>query len=140
MSAIRPELAFYFFLNLQLLGGKFSGHTKLFHGCRFLDIHVGVPQIYDNFVTTDITPQQCRLRDLTYSADIKVDIQFTKGKEVVAAIGKDGKGHTLIGKMPIMLRSDRCDPQDGPLLAFGQAYLHGNTLPKNCYLLLAGVF
>ena len=63
-----------------------------------------------DYTIIDTTPQQCRLRDLTYSAEVRVDIEFTKGKEVVVAKGKDGKGHTLIGRMPIMLRSDRCNP------------------------------
>ena len=140
---------------------------------------VGQPRLTQDYVEIDVTPQQCRLRDLTYSAEVRVDIEFTRGKEVgrtlfpailqfldpapnlagmvprggeevgkifftflypflflleiwcgavqchaasrsvvivskpfkflqvVVARGKDGRGHTLIGRMPIMLRSDR---------------------------------
>lgn len=48
------------------------------------------------------TPQKCRLRDLTYSAHIKVDIEYTRGKQIVERRG------VPIGKMPIMLRSSHC--------------------------------
>lgn len=75
--------------------------------CRFTDVTVGQPQMSQDYTVINTTPQQCRLRDLTYSAEVRVDIEFTRGKEVVVAKGKDGKGHTLIGRMPIMLRSDR---------------------------------
>ena len=54
-----------------------------------------------------ITPQQCRLRDMTYAAPITVDIEYTRGKEVVVKRGRDGVGGVTIGKMPLMLRSDR---------------------------------
>ena len=56
----------------------------------------------------DITPQQCRLRDMTYSAPISVDVEYTRGKEIVVRRGKNGQGAITIGRMPIMLRSDRC--------------------------------
>lgn len=49
-----------------------------------------------------ITPHQCRLRDLTYSAPIVVDIRYTKGKEIYR------KANVEIGRMPIMLGSNRC--------------------------------
>ena len=64
---------------------------------------------HDDYLVSRMTPQQCRLRDLTYSAEVRVDIEFIKGKETIVAKGKNGVGHTLIGRMPIMLRSDRQD-------------------------------
>lgn len=76
--------------------------------CRFTDVTVGFPELtYEDFTTIKMTPQQCRLRDLTYSAQVRVDIEFIKGRETIVAKGKNGVGHTLIGRMPIMLRSDR---------------------------------
>ena len=39
--------------------------------CRFLDVFVGEPKIEEDFVTSSISPQRCRLRDLTYSAPIR---------------------------------------------------------------------
>ena len=58
---------------------------------------------------TDISPQQCRLRDMTYAAPISVDVEYTRGREIVVKKGKNGRGAVLIGRMPMMLRSDRCD-------------------------------
>lgn len=57
---------------------------------------------------TDITPQQCRLRDVTYAAPITVDIEYTRGKEIVVKKGRGGVGAVCIGRIPLMLRCDRC--------------------------------
>ena len=58
-------------------------------------------------VQTDITPQQCRLRDITYAAPITVDIEYTRGKEIVVKKGRNGQGAVCIGRMPLMLRCER---------------------------------
>ena len=47
-------------------------------------------------------PHDCRLRDLTYSAPITVDIEYTRGQQRVIRNGLP------IGRMPIMLRSSNC--------------------------------
>mmetsp|Transcript_10383 Transcript_10383/g.31241 ORF Transcript_10383/g.31241 Transcript_10383/m.31241 type:complete len:1166 (-) Transcript_10383:34-3531(-) len=75
---------------------------------RFLNIYVGRPSIEEEMVATDITPQQCRLRDITYAAPITVDIEYTRGKEIVVKKGRNGQGAVCIGRMPLMLRCDRC--------------------------------
>ena len=54
-----------------------------------------------------ITPQECRLRDMTYSAPITVDIEYIRGRDLMV---KKGKHAVCIGRMPIMLRCDRCAP------------------------------
>ena len=59
------------------------------------------------------TPQQCRLRDATYSAPITVDIEYTRGKEIVVKRGRGGVGAVSIGRMPLMLRCDRCVARGG---------------------------
>ena len=82
-------------------------HTSLFTP-RFLNIYVGRPSIEEDMVATDITPQQCRLRDITYAAPITVDIEYTRGKEIVVKKGRNGQGAVCIGRMPLMLRCDRC--------------------------------
>ncbi|KAK9450946.1 uncharacterized protein V1518DRAFT_412134 [Limtongia smithiae] len=70
---------------------------------KYIDIRVGMPQRRDsNSLNTDITPQECRLRDLTYAAPIFVDVEYTRGKKVVIHKGLE------IGRMPVMLRSARC--------------------------------
>ena len=49
-----------------------------------------------------IFPHECRLRDLTYSGVIYVDVQYRRGAEIVTKRGQ------RIGRMPIMLRSNLC--------------------------------
>jgi DNA-directed RNA polymerase III subunit RPC2 len=75
---------------------------------RYTNIYVGKPTIEEDYVQTAMTPQQCRLRDTTYSAPITVDIEYTRGKEIIVKKGKNGQGAIPIGRMPLMLRSDRC--------------------------------
>eukprot|EP00095_Tigriopus_kingsejongensis_P012376 snap_masked-scaffold190_size271632-processed-gene-1.0 protein:Tk12376 transcript:snap_masked-scaffold190_size271632-processed-gene-1.0-mRNA-1 annotation:"dna-directed rna polymerase iii subunit rpc2" len=70
---------------------------------KYLDVHVGPPQIEESFgVSRATTPHECRLRDITYSAPITVDIEYTRGQQRII------RQALPIGQMPIMLRSDRC--------------------------------
>lgn len=75
---------------------------------KYLNVYIGEPSAEDEFHQVKISPQQCRLRDMTYRAPITVDIEYTRGKEIVTKRGKDGQGAVVIGYMPIMLRCDRC--------------------------------
>lgn len=73
-------------------------------------IWVESPRVFrhDGNVSERITPNECRLRDLTYSGDIYVDVEYTKrisGKGVVPQSQKRVK----IGEIPIMLRSAKCN-------------------------------
>ena len=70
---------------------------------KYLDIRVARPTRQDaNEFDTSITPHECRLRDLTYAAPILVDVEYTKGSEVIVRRGVE------IGRMPLMLRSSLC--------------------------------
>ena len=78
---------------------------------KYLDIYVGKPQRYDEQYYGDgreakgessVTPNECRLRDMTYAAPILVDVQYPKGPQVYRRRGM------TIGRIPIMLRSARC--------------------------------
>ena len=51
---------------------------------------------------SDVTPNECRLRDLTYAAPILVDIAYARGRAKVVRRG------VTIGRLPIMLRSAQC--------------------------------
>lgn len=55
-----------------------------------------------NDINSKITPHECRLRNMTYSAPIMVDVEYSRGNQRVLRTG------LVIGKMPIMLRSSRC--------------------------------
>lgn len=53
-------------------------------------------------VESTITPNECRLRDMTYAAPILVDFEYVRGRKRVKRKG------TAIGRMPVMLRSSKC--------------------------------
>jgi DNA-directed RNA polymerase III subunit RPC2 len=70
---------------------------------RYTDIYIGTPNIEEEaFVTSNVTPFQCRLRDCTYSAPIFVNVRYTRQRQMVT------KNGVQIGRIPIMLRSDKC--------------------------------
>jgi DNA-directed RNA polymerase III subunit RPC2 len=75
---------------------------------RYLDIRVGKPTISDSQMgptsqaPPDVSPHECRLRDLTYSGIIYVDVQYRRGAEIVTKRGQP------IGRLPIMLKSNKC--------------------------------
>ena len=69
---------------------------------EYLNVHVGRPSIEQDMMEADVTPHQCRLRDMTYSAPIRVDVRYTRGRQLVHRNG------VLIGRVPVMLRSCRC--------------------------------
>eukprot|EP01029_Cantina_marsupialis_P009851 TRINITY_DN22719_c0_g1_i1.p1 TRINITY_DN22719_c0_g1~~TRINITY_DN22719_c0_g1_i1.p1 ORF type:complete len:1123 (+),score=348.94 TRINITY_DN22719_c0_g1_i1:80-3448(+) len=78
-----------------------SDHDRNFF-LQFTHIHIGKPTYEDNGITQDITPHECRMRDLTYSAPIYVNIKYTKGQQIIS------RTDVPIGRLPIMLKSDKC--------------------------------
>lgn len=77
---------------------------------KYEDIHIGRPcraeEMTDlsrkEYRDSTITPNECRLRDLTYAAPILVDLSYVKGSSVYRIKSLP------IGRMPIMLRSNKC--------------------------------
>lgn len=73
---------------------------------RFTDIRVGKPSRLEDsrsgWVNTEVTPNECRLRDMTYAAPIYVDIIYPKQS------GNVRQNNILIGRVPVMLRSSKC--------------------------------
>jgi DNA-directed RNA polymerase III subunit RPC2 len=72
---------------------------------RYTNITVGQPTERDEQRELPLAPQQCRLRDVSYSAPITVDVEYVRGREVIVCKGKNA---ITIGRMPMMLRCDRC--------------------------------
>jgi DNA-directed RNA polymerase III subunit RPC2 len=75
--------------------------------CRYDKIYIGKPDREENENDTrrakrGVTPNECRLRDMTYAAPIYVDIRYVKGKNIMKRKGIE------IGRLPIMLRSSKC--------------------------------
>ena len=51
---------------------------------KYLSISVEKPDIEELFnVTKPVAPHKCRLRDMTYSAPITIDIKYTRGYQRV---------------------------------------------------------
>lgn len=70
---------------------------------QYVDIRVGMPDIEESFgQLRKTTPHECRLRDITYSAPILVDIEYARGSQRIL------KHNLTIGRMPIMLKSENC--------------------------------
>ena len=75
---------------------------------KFLDVYLGAPSVEEDisaeltWESGRFTPQECRLRDITYSAPVKVDVEYTVGSQ------RRLKRGVTVGRMPIMLRSDKC--------------------------------
>ncbi|KAI4340479.1 hypothetical protein MLD38_025309 [Melastoma candidum] len=74
---------------------------------RFKDVRIGKPAIMmEDGSLLDLSPQICRLMDMTYTAPILVDIEYTNGSHDNYTVHK--KADVLIGRMPVMLRSCCC--------------------------------
>lgn len=69
---------------------------------EFLDCRVGQPVLSTGSEQLELTPMRCRLRDMTYSAPILVDMEYYAGRRVARQLGVE------IGRMPVMLKSCCC--------------------------------
>ncbi|CAN3356845.1 DNA-directed RNA polymerase III subunit RPC2 [Diutina catenulata] len=70
---------------------------------KYLDIRVGhKSSSAPGTKEVILPPHECRLRDLTYSAPIYVDVEYTRGRKLI--MHRDLE----IGRMPVMLRSNKC--------------------------------
>ncbi|KAK3187779.1 hypothetical protein Dsin_027340 [Dipteronia sinensis] len=74
---------------------------------RFKKVWICRPSVIWDGVSETVSPQICRLSDMTYGAPIKVDIDYTIPDGNSKTITKEKKGFD-IGRMPIMLRSCCC--------------------------------
>jgi DNA-directed RNA polymerase III subunit RPC2 len=73
--------------------------------CRYGKVYIGMPYRQENddrVSKKEITPNECRLRDLNYVAPISVDIKYVRGKNIIS------RPKVHIGELPVMLRSSRC--------------------------------
>ena len=79
-----------------------SSFNSLFY-LKYKDIRISSPTIDEDFTTGIITPHECRIRSLTYSAPILVDIAYS-----IDGINEILANNICIGKLPIMLGSNHC--------------------------------
>ncbi|KAJ9132280.1 DNA-directed RNA polymerase subunit beta [Pleurostoma richardsiae] len=72
---------------------------------EFLDIRVERPtrvDFSDVRAHNDVTPMECRLRDMTYAAPMVVDIAYIRDKQKVV------RKNVILGRIPVMLKSSKC--------------------------------
>ncbi|GAB1598909.1 DNA-directed RNA polymerase III subunit RPC2-like [Argonauta hians] len=100
--------SFNYFINVEIkkimkANDKVVSDVDLNFYLKYLNIYVGMPDVEEGFnITKPVCPQECRLRDMTYSAPITVDIEYTRGQQRII------RNNLPIGRMPIMLRSSNC--------------------------------
>ncbi|KAG5947770.1 DNA-directed RNA polymerase III subunit [Claviceps monticola] len=71
----------------------------------FTDIRVDRPRRLDHNDAksrSEVTPMECRLRDMTYAAPIVVDIKYIRDKHQII------RKNVPLGRMPVMLKSCKC--------------------------------
>ncbi|GMH28958.1 hypothetical protein Nepgr_030801 [Nepenthes gracilis] len=73
---------------------------------RFKDVRIGEPSVVVDGVNEKLTPQFCRLSDMTYAAPIYVNVECVTGSHGEKEIRE--KKDVIIGRMPVMLRSCYC--------------------------------
>ncbi|GAB4827756.1 DNA-directed RNA polymerase III subunit 2 [Ancistrocladus abbreviatus] len=73
---------------------------------KYLNVRVGEPSIIVDGCQQKITPQTCRLSDMTYAAPIYVDVEYGSKRQGESTVTR--KTGVTIGRLPIMLRSGHC--------------------------------
>jgi DNA-directed RNA polymerase III subunit RPC2 len=72
---------------------------------EFTDIRVGMPtrvDTSDRMTQSEVSPMECRLRDMTYAAPVVVDIAYTRDRKKM--VRKD----VPLCRIPVMLKSAKC--------------------------------
>ena len=88
--------------NLIKVNDKILSDIQQHFYLKFTNIYVGTPESQEQYSNHALTPHECRLRDLTYSASIFVDIEYTRGTQIIK------RKAISIGRLPIMLKSKKC--------------------------------
>ncbi|KAJ6482905.1 hypothetical protein C8R47DRAFT_1282854 [Mycena vitilis] len=88
--------------NIVKVNNKVTSDVDPRFWLKYTDINVGLPDRNEpEAIDKRVTPHECRLRDITYSAPISVTIHYTRGRNIVQRT-------VNIGRLPIMLRSSKC--------------------------------
>ncbi|KAI9800410.1 MAG: DNA-directed RNA polymerase III core subunit ret1 [Piccolia ochrophora] len=69
---------------------------------KYTDIYVGMAERDEIENVSEITPNECRLRDMTYAAPVYVDFEYIRGRQRIR------RTKISVGRLPIMLRSSKC--------------------------------
>ncbi|CDJ61204.1 DNA-directed RNA polymerase III subunit, putative [Eimeria maxima] len=69
---------------------------------EFLDIQVGEARLEESMQQFKLTPMVCRLREISYSAPLLAELEYSRGNEIVRRRG------VCIGYIPVMVKSKVC--------------------------------
>ncbi|XP_013408039.1 DNA-directed RNA polymerase III subunit RPC2-like [Lingula anatina] len=100
--------SFNYFVNVEIknilkANEKITSDADPTFYMKYLNIYIGMPDAEEGYqIAKTISPHECRLRDMTYSAPITVDVEYTRGSQRIV------RNNLPIGRMPIMLRSSNC--------------------------------
>ncbi|KAG0417086.1 DNA-directed RNA polymerase III subunit RPC2, partial [Dictyocoela roeselum] len=101
---------------------------------KYTRIWVDKPMIEEHMNTYPVYPNDCRIRNLTYSGNVYVDIEYTRNREVVK------KRDVFIGKIPVMLRSDLCHLRDPDVFLSSESRFRRHARMSECPLDPGGYF
>ncbi|KAK6011008.1 DNA-directed RNA polymerase, beta subunit, partial [Ostertagia ostertagi] len=112
-------VSFDYFVNeeiktIMLANQKITSDANPNFYLKYLDIRVGKPSSEEglNQIHDKITPQECRLRDMTYAAPIIKHYLMSHCRVHRGTSSELCKRDLTIGRMPIMLRSSKCILKD----------------------------
>ncbi|KAJ7415330.1 DNA-directed RNA polymerase III subunit RPC2 [Pitangus sulphuratus] len=106
--------SFNYFINVEIkkimkANEKVTSDADPMWYLKYLNIYVGTPDVEESFnVTRPVSPHECRLRDMTYSAPITVDIEYTRGGYfIVKGVEKVILIQEQLSKNRIIVEADR---------------------------------
>eukprot|EP01095_Lingulamoeba_sp_RSL-Kostka_P010576 TRINITY_DN3844_c1_g1_i1.p1 TRINITY_DN3844_c1_g1~~TRINITY_DN3844_c1_g1_i1.p1 ORF type:complete len:1167 (-),score=408.30 TRINITY_DN3844_c1_g1_i1:82-3582(-) len=83
-------------------------YNSIQYRIRFTGVFISPPSVFEEDGSTNVLlPNTARLRNLTYSSELRVNVEKTTYENNVE-IGRDTAGPIPIGKIPIMIRSKYC--------------------------------
>ncbi|KAK8389706.1 hypothetical protein O3P69_009002 [Scylla paramamosain] len=100
--------SFNYFINVDIknivkANSKVTSDVDPLFYVKYMDVRVGKPSIEEGMnIANETAPHECRLRDITYSAPVMVDVEYMRGDHRIF------RRDIPIGRMPIMLRSSNC--------------------------------
>uniref|UniRef100_A0A672R237 DNA-directed RNA polymerase subunit beta n=1 Tax=Sinocyclocheilus grahami TaxID=75366 RepID=A0A672R237_SINGR len=123
--------SFNYFINVEIkkimkANEKITSDADPMWYLKYLNIYVGMPDVEESFyVTRPVSPHECRLRDMTYSAPITVDIEYTQGSQRIFRNALPIGSYLCVGKTPMEFSKLNECPLDPGRLSYGYFIVKG---------------
>ncbi|WUR02339.1 DNA-directed RNA polymerase III subunit (RPC2) [Vairimorpha necatrix] len=103
---------------------------------KYTNVRVSMPSLEENMIKHTLYPMECRLRDLTYASNLYVDIEYVRNKQILK------KKDVFMGRIPIMLQSDKCllKPKDNQIKLSEESRDTKMFLSQECPYDIGGYF